>query len=440
MTMPWKLAALNFGRGTKGLIGALSVLLLSALIAAPSAMADKLLRLDEETRGSVADIAIAPVSALFSNVDFLRPSNRVVAALRDGQNKLRLIVWDTSDNVLRERDNKATEGTIKTVSIASVAQNRVVTAVRDSDDMLRVIVWDIASNGQITRRGTGTSVKILDVDVSGAADFGPNPSSQRFFTAARDRSGNLHVADWSVRTNGDIDGPPRTAVFGPVSSSDAASGFIGFYSHVLALRDSQEELRLIRFQNESTGLIQRGATITAGKVSLVKTSGYDFSGHLYTATVSPGPTGVLTGILCTHRLLVGAGQLKIIRWDTSHDGTFLHRAFNRKGDTSVSGHESVATAIDIKPITFSFGSLRAIAVSAHSGFGTFCNSGNHGKRQLHVNAWDEDLKKTAQATMDGDFTDVEIAPIRPGDGFSRFVTALRGSGGNLKLVLWALDD
>jgi len=207
------------------------------------------------------------------------------------------------------------------------------------------------------------------------------------------------------------------------------------------MRDGEEKLRLIRFQRPSSNGVEVGAHQTAGKISLVKNSGYSFDdASVYTATTSPGPTGVPEGALCTHRILLDAGQLKIIRWGKpAEGGELLFREFQRKGESSLSGHASVAHAIDIERVYG--GNAIAKVVSAHAGWGSFCKTlpKDRGKRRLHVIAWDDDLKKTAEKTLSGKFTDVEIAPVAAGDDLSsRFVTALRGTDGNLKVVLWAL--
>lgn len=45
----------------------------------------------------------------------------------------------------------------------------------------------------------------------------------------------------------------------------------------------------------------------------------------------------------------------------------------------------------------------------------------------------------AQATLAGDYSDVAMVPVRPFNHSTRFVTVLRGVGGELKIVAWAIN-
>ena len=78
-------------------------------------------------------------------------------------------------------------------------------------------------------------------------------------------------------------------------------------------------------------------------------------------------------------------------------------------------------------------------VTAHPGHGSFraLLSRDQGKPRLHVIAWSEDLTTTAQATLGGRHT-LRFAPLQPVGDSARFITALHGVRGELKLVVWGV--
>ena len=439
----------------RGFLAVTSASILSALLIAQPAAADRLSRLSEVKRGVVSDLSVINLAAKYNGVSFYRPSNRVVVAMRDAEDRLRLMVWDVSNNgSLSLLGDAATEGAVKTVSVARVSSSRVATAVRDSRDMLRIIVWDISSDGRtITRRGTGTSVRVKEVQVTGEAEFAPGgPTGSRvrragrLFTAARDGSGKLHVADWAVSEGGDVS-RVESKTYGTVSDIDVATGHIGHHFAAAAIRESGDRLKLISFQSPAREGVDRGGVGQGAEVSLVRTNGHDFGGDtVYTVTASPGPTGVRTGQFGQHRLLVDAGLLKVIRWDKEPrpDGpnALLAADFDRKHAFELGGSDGLATAADIAHVLGTAG-IDSNVVTAHAGFETYRKAlaRDRGKPRLHVIAWSDELKKTADATLGGKYTHVEMVPIRPQEGAggaSRFFTALRGERGELKLVVWRL--
>ena len=175
----------------------------------------------------------------------------------------------------------------------------------------------------------------------------------------------------------------------------------------------------------------------------MRTSSYNFTAAAYTATISEGPIGVRTGPFGNHRLLVDTGLLKVIRWQHHSKASPLINEFDqpskRMAEFEVGATDGLAYAVDINNLVPSIG-LDADVVTAHAGHGTFRRllSRDQGKPCLHVIAWSEDLKRTAQATLGGHYTHVEIAPLRPVGDSARFVTVLRGVRGELKLVVWGV--
>ena len=412
------------------------------------------MRLGEQKRGEVSDFAVVSLSAKYSTfpghppATFFRPSNQVVTAMRDSEDKLRLMVWEISNTGVPDViANVSTEGTIKKVSIARVASNRVVTAVRESGDSLRLTVWDISNNGRtITKLGTRTSAKIFDVDIAGEPDFTQDsPYNGRVFTAARNTGGNLFVAEWRVKPNGQILAP-TTKVYGPISQIDVKSSEQADYLISVAMRDSEEKLRLISFTESNPGIRRRGGLGTGGKISYVKTSGFSFGGDLFTATISEGPIGIRTGLFGGQRLLVDAGLLKIIWWRHNHPPNTAPVDIDpdRKDEFEVGATDGLAVTADVMNVLNPSNTLDAAIVTVHAGFGSYRKAlrNDQGKPRLQLIAWStwtQELKKTTQATLGGEYTQVEMAPLRPVGESARFVSVMRGIRGELKLVVWALN-
>jgi hypothetical protein len=410
-------------------------------------------RLAEIKRGFVSVVGVVSLAedrhgATGEPQGFFRPSNDIVTAMRDSEDKLRLIVWRVSDAGTPEpRAVHATEETIKAVAITRVAPRRVVTALRDSDDKLRLIIWDISSDGRtVSQLGLWVGRRIHEVQAVGMEDFtvAKNQDS-RLLTAARDWDGNLFVADWKISAEGEVKSP-HTEVYGPASGIDLSIGQSGHHFHVAAMRDEENELRLIAFHLPEKRDVTRGGFGTGGRIRQVRSTSYSFADPVFTATVSKGPIGIRTGPHDNHRLLVDTGLLKVIRWEhraVSDSGGALINMFDqpleRSAEFEVGATDGLAYAVDIMNLVGGIG-FDASLVTAHTGHGTFRKllTKDQGKPELRVIAWSEDLAKTAQATLGGDYTHVEMAPLRPVGDSARFVTLLRGVRGELKLVVWGV--
>jgi hypothetical protein len=139
------------------------------------------------------------------------------------------------------------------------------------------------------------------------------------------------------------------------------------------------------------------------------------------ATISDGPIGIRTGPFDNHRLLVDTGLLKVIRWEhrqVAGSGEALINVFDQPLDRSaefeVGATDGLAYAVDIMNLVRGIG-MESSLVTAHTGHGSFRRllTKDQGKPELRVIAWSEDLAKTAQATLGGDYTHVEMALLRP---------------------------
>jgi len=81
------------------------------------------------------------------------------------------------------------------------------------------------------------------------------------------------------------------------------------------MRDAKDELRLIAFHLPDKRDATRGGIGIGGRIRQVRSTSYSFARPVYTATISEGPIGIRTGPFDNHRLLVGTGLLKVIRWE-----------------------------------------------------------------------------------------------------------------------------
>ena len=99
-------------------------------------LGDTILPLGAGTAGAISEVAIAFLS-----------SSRVVAAMRDEENNLRLIVWDVSSSGDITRLGAGTAGAISNVTITPLTDSRLVAAMRDGENNLRLIAWQLDDIG-----------------------------------------------------------------------------------------------------------------------------------------------------------------------------------------------------------------------------------------------------------------------------------------------------
>ena len=428
------------------------IVLLITISNIQGAISENLVQLGQITRGYVDDFSVVTLKTDFAGgVHYL--GNQFVVAMRDSEDKLRLMVIEVSDtghpNVIA---NTVTEGTIKDVSVCRVSRKRIVTAVRDSKDKLRLIAFDITNNGRkIERLGTKISRSIREVDIAGEGDASSKPTDhRRVFTVASDSDGKLFVADWKVKRNGNIK-QLDSKTYASASMLDVENGDTGSYFMSVAMRDSEDLLRLIAFQSPNQTSIKRGGFSTGGKIREVSSTGYNFASNIYTVSISEGPVGVHGGLTPIDRYIVDAGFLKIIRWAHKSNDDLLSlisissEDFERKLEREITGpsrteakYEGMAETADIMNLNFT--RFRTEIITAHAGFGTFkkLRTRDQGKRRLRIIAWDKNLSAASKIHLGGHYTKVELAPLNFVNDIGRFVTVLRGIRGELKVVVWGL--
>ncbi len=149
-----------------------------------------------ETRGKIVKMSMAalPQTGLFVN------------AVRDENNYLRIIVWHVDSNGKAEvRLSQRDGGTIKDVGVYAINDNphRLVVAIRDSTNKLKLIGYSLSLDGRILRRigEKATSFEITTVKITRGNEASSSPH-KAVFIAARLSNGNLFTGLWQFRVDG----------------------------------------------------------------------------------------------------------------------------------------------------------------------------------------------------------------------------------------------
>jgi hypothetical protein len=113
-----------------------------------------------------------------------------------------------------------------------------------------------------------------------------------------------------------------------------------------------------------------------------------------------------------------------------------HRPVVRTGLTDFGG---IAKKVDL--LFLRGGQNRLVA--AHLGFDNFCRllERDRGKPRLTLFVWDtgsrsDEFIRVAEAHLGGDYTHIAMTEIAPSGNQRRFVVALRGVRGELKVTVW----
>lgn len=395
----------------------LTAIFILLLAGATPGQADSLVRRGEERTGPVTQVAL-------TNLTVSGPS-RVVAAVRQGDGRLKLIVWDITNGGSFNRRGDHLGPPIREVAITALSSSRVAVALRKSDGTLGVQVFDVTGNGGLTPRGTGGGGT-----VRGMAILALGPDS--FVTAVRGNGDRLKVIRWKVGSAGLVgrDGEADSIEI----EGDLAMA--GTPSSVTAVANDDGNLRLLNWwQGGSTGLT-RGGVGTGGPISLVGIVGDGgFGGTWVTATTDPGPTAVRTGRFGGGRKLIGAGTLKLIAWELEE--TSIPSDLGRRGEVEVTGTGGITFDLAMAPAE-----PGNLVVTATSGVGTYRRllERDQGKPHLKLTVWkplSSSIEKRAEATLGGKYESLALAAVRnPQGNLHRFVTAVRGEGDVLKLNVW----
>lgn len=322
------------------------------------------------TAGTISQIKLAALD-----------DDQVVAAMRDGDNNLRLIAWDVSPSGGLTRQGTGTAGAISQVDIVPMGDDRVVAGMRDGNGDLRLIVWDASSSGTLTRRGTGTA--------GGISVLALAPLSEtRVVAAMRDEENNLRLIVWDVSANGSLT-RRGTGTAGAISALDVVP--IGANRVVTAMRDGDNNLRLIAWDVTSTGNLIRRGTGTAGTISQV-------------ALAALGTGRVVAAMRDS------ANDLRVIVWDVSGNGDLVRRGTGTAGTIS---------RVAVSPVDDN-----TVATAMRD------SDGN-----LRVITWN--VSPSGEVTRGGTGTAGAISEVALDSADpERLVTAMRDSGNNLRLIVW----
>lgn len=224
-------------------------------------------------------------------------------------------------------------------------------------------------------------------------------TSSRAVTAARSTAGNLELVSWDVTGDGDI---VRQQKHVAGAATQVAVARPGFNDVVTAFRNSAGNLELISWDVAAgTGGFGRLDEKTAGPVTRVA------------VTPFPGGGGVVTAFRD------GNGDLGLIAWEVAADGEITRHG------------EATAEAITEVAITTIESPFEGVVTAARTSTG-----------ELMVTTWEltaaMDFIRRDDAFGD-QVTDIALAPVLGLFGSARIVTAVRTSGGNLKLNAWQIS-
>jgi hypothetical protein len=419
-----------FGRAAAALcIGA------ALALGATPGQAASLRKLDEVVRGDVARIAVTGLR--------YGSSDMFVTALRDSEDRLRLMVWRVDGAGRAElRGNVATSGTIREVGVASIGERRFVTVLRDSEGRLRLIGWAAGPDGRAIERLDTAATDIAVTAVAAAAKphtvtpEGTVAQRPAVFVAARLQDGTLLIQYWDLRPDGALRKESERR-FGPVDVAAAADGF----QNMLAMRDGDGELRLTAFEGP-TGPFRyptaEGGAIRDVRVALPGSLFFGF--EAFTFSIGREEIAVRTGLNClSGRLILGDGLGKLIGW--KQEGLNPNLPIGRTRELQLEGLDGVTRAADLVA-----DDGVGLLLTAQLGYETFCRAlpRDQGKPRMLVTLYDlrarEDaFVKLAGTELGGDYTHIDAARIGHGatvSGVARFVVALRGVRGELKVTVW----
>jgi len=134
---------------------------------------------------------------------------RVATAVRNGEGNLQIDVWDfhNASNQVTRRDTivggPISEVAVKTLhSSTSLAQStRMVTAVRNGEGKLQIDIWDINSAGQLTRKGKAIAGAVSAAAANNKIAIGRFDDDD-LFTASINGDGKLELIQWTVSESG----------------------------------------------------------------------------------------------------------------------------------------------------------------------------------------------------------------------------------------------
>lgn len=233
-------------------------------------------------------------------------SGYVLAAVRQSNDLLKMIAYRVGATVTRVDDQLAGKIGALAMATTTVGNNRAVTAVKTQSGTLKVIVWDIAiaNNGSasIVRLGEASAGAVSAVAISRARNF------NGVFVAVRDSQQNLKVIPFQISADGQTVTRRKSGQAGKIGTAIAVAPLA--QGVAAGMRDASGGLRIITWKVAGNGNISgpRRATATAGGISQIS---------LLTA---PHGDSNLTSVVRD-----ASGGLRLIGWAVNGNGTNLRR-------------------------------------------------------------------------------------------------------------------
>ncbi len=253
----------------------------------------------------VADYTAGKISA-FEMAVTGGSNKKAVTAIRTQSGKLKLIAWDISvaanGTASITRLGQASAGNISSLSISRAKNfNGVFTAVRDDDNKLKVIPWEMSASGLSFTRGTAGEAGTIKTGIAVA------PLAAGVATAVRDVDNNLRIITWAVNANGNIGIRHDTLAAGAVSEVQLLTAPHGSSNLTTVLRGSDGKLLLMGWAINADGSnLRRVGSSKAGGASAISAD-----------IVSRSYPGLDPRDMMLTSLRTESGDLKLITWDTN---------------------------------------------------------------------------------------------------------------------------
>lgn len=180
--------------------------------------------------GNATGESVSQVSATkLAGIGWL--NGRVATATRNAQGNLQVSVWDfhNASNEVKQRDTfiagAVSEVTVKVLrSSSSLAQaTRLATAVRNGEGKLQVDIWDVDANGQLTRKGKAVVGAVALAAAKNKIAIGRFDDDD-FFTASIGGDGKLEVIRWTVSESGLLTKGDQSGTGGEITEIAATGG------------------------------------------------------------------------------------------------------------------------------------------------------------------------------------------------------------------------
>ena len=228
-------------------------------------------RRGEATAGAVKDVALTRF-----------PDDKGVITLTKGnQGEFKLIAWELTSSLGIVRRGDIDAGAVKEIAVTTTAADFdcVVSATTDNDNKLKLIAWQFDSaTKRFTRRGDAEAGEIR-----GQLNIVRTPIANQniIVTAFQNQSGNLMLITWQVSAAGQIT-RRASRMEGDASLIELTTTPAG--QVMASVKDGDDVLRIIAYEVESNGQIQRVGTEIAGKVDRIASSGIRRNQHVFLFT------------------------------------------------------------------------------------------------------------------------------------------------------------